>query len=232
MMALNVLKVWSPGTLDAVLAGPGSSNRLFIFTGIAEIDWLAPRDNKLAHASVELVLSDWHGDIHLDLQATQLASVAWPTSMHGDDDADQVTWAVDAAYAFVSAAQRPTLHMELSVQGDKGMLGRIGYQVFARTTSIPIKSFDVTQDIFLPELVVSVVLSQVAVGSGEDIYLTSLDSRVKLPTKVTVPAGSDTLTTGVSLNLGLFPLGDTQVVFKARNAVSEKDTTTIIHRES
>jgi hypothetical protein len=96
VMALNVLKVWSPQTLDTTLAGPGPSNRLFILTGIAEVDWRAPRNNRLAHNSVELVLSDWHEDIkdiHLDEQATKLAAVAWPASMNGNNDADQVTFA-------------------------------------------------------------------------------------------------------------------------------------------
>src|SRR5262249_10137767 len=211
-MALNVRKVWSPQTLDTVLAGPGPSNRMFIFTGIAEVDWRVS-SNKLAHESVELVLSDWHGDIRLDLKNTQLAAAAWPASMHGDDDPNQFTWAVDEAFAFVSAAQRPILHMNVAVQGDKAALSRIGYEVFARTTSIPIKSFDVRQVVFNPSLSITVVLSQNAVGSGEDIFLTSFDSRVKLPAKVTVPADSDTLTTGVTINLGLFPIGDTPVQF-------------------
>ena len=60
-MALDVKKVWSPQTLDTILAGPGPSNRMFIFTGIAEIDWRVASDT-LARDSVEIVLSDWHGD--------------------------------------------------------------------------------------------------------------------------------------------------------------------------
>jgi hypothetical protein len=121
--------------------------------------------------------------------------------------------------------------MILALQGDNGALSRISYQVFARTTSIPIKSFEVAFSRFTQRLTISVVLSQAAIGSGEDIYLTSLDSRVQLPEKVTVPAGSDTLTTSASIDVALFPIGDTPVIFQARNAVSEKDTTTIIHRE-
>jgi hypothetical protein len=78
---------------------------------------------------------------------------------------------------------------------------------------------------------ISLVLSQPVIGGGEDIHLTSGDSRVVLPAKVTVAAGTDTLTTAVPFNISLFPGGDTPVLFKARNAVSEKDTTTIIHRE-
>ena len=230
-MALDVKKVWSPQTLDTILAGPGPSNRMFIFTGIAEIDWRVATDT-VERASVEIVLSDWHGDIHLDSdpQVTRFAVAAWPASMHGDDDPNQVTWAVDEAYAFVSdSTQRPILHMNVAVQGDKAALSRIGYEVFARTTSIPIKSFDVRQEVFNPALAITLVLTQNAIGGGEDIYLTSLDSRVKLPAKVTVPAGSNTLTTSVLINLGLFPQGDTKVILKAHNAVSEIDTTTTIH---
>ena len=174
-MALNVLKVFSPQTLDAVLAGPGLSNRLFVFTGIAEIEFSAPGNNKLVHDVVELVLSDWHGDIHLDLENTELTTAVWPASMHADDDATQVTWAVDDAFAFVTEEDRPKLRVIVAVQGDKGVLSRIGYEVFARTTSIPIKSFDVREVLRpVPELVISLVLSQNAVGKGEDIYLTSL----------------------------------------------------------
>ena len=231
-MALNVKKVWSPQTLDTILAGPGPSNRMFILTGIAEIDWRVA-SNRLAHDSVEIVLSDWHGDIRLDPdpQVTSFAVAAWPASMHGDDDPSQVTWAVAEAFAFVSDTQRPILRMNVGVQGDKAALSRIGYEVFARTTSIPIKSFDVIFTRFAPTLGISIVLSQPAIGAGEDVYLTSGDSRVVLPAKVTVAAGTDTLTTSVRYNIGLFPVGDTPVQFKARNAVSEKDTTTIIHRE-
>jgi hypothetical protein len=231
-MALNVLKVFSPQTLDAVLAGPGLSNRLFVFTGIAEIEFSALGNNKLVHDVVELVLSDWHGDIHLDLENTELTTAVWPASMHADDDATQVTWAVDDAFAFVTEEDRPKLRVIVAVQGDKGVLSRIGYEVFARTTSIPIKSFDVREVLRpVPELVISLVLSQNAVGKGEDIYLTSLDSRLTLPFKVTVPAGSDTLASaGIVLHLESFPVGDTLVHVKASNAVSEKTASTIIHR--
>jgi hypothetical protein len=230
-MALNVLKVFSPQTLDAVLAGPGLSNRLFVFTGIAEIEFSAPGNNKLVFETFELVLSDWHGDIHLDLENTELTTAVWPASMHADDAATQVTWAVDDAVAFVTEEDRPKLRVHVAVQGDKGVLSRIGYEVFARTTS-PIKSFDVREVLRpVPELVISLVLSQNAVGKGEDIYLTSLDSRLTLPFKVTVPAGSDTLASGgIVLHLESFPVGDTLVHIKASNAVSEKTASTIIHR--
>ena len=229
-MPLNVLKVWYPQTIDAVLVGPGPANRLFIFTGIIEIDWPAPRDNILAHDVLELNLSDWHGDIHFDSNVTQLASVAWPASMHADDDADQVTWAVDTAHTFVSAANRPTLHMDLAVQGDKGMLGRIAYQVFARTTSIPIKSFDVVQSPWRPVLEATVVLSQVALGNGEDIYLSGGQAGAKLPAKLTIPGGTDTGVVVAPLDLSQFPQGNTQIEFTARNAVSELKALTIIHK--
>jgi len=231
-MPLNVRKVVSPQTLETVLAGPGPSNRMFILTGIAEIDWQSKSDT-LGHDSVELVLSDYHKDIPLDLdpQATEWAAAAWPASMRADDHADQVTWAVDEAFAFISGSQRPTLRMNVALQGEKGALSRIGYEVFARTTSIPIKSFDVLFTRFAPVLEVSVVLSQPAIGSGEDIHLTSGDPRVVLPAKVTVAAGTDTLTTKVTYDIKLFKIGDTPVNFTAHNAVSQKDTTTIIHRE-
>ena len=231
-MPLEVLNVFSPQTLDTALAGPGPSNRMFIFTGIAEIDWHR-ESNKLVHESLELVLSDWHGDIHLnsDPQVTRCAAAAWPASMHSDDDASQLTWAVDDAFALVSDAQRPKLRMHLALQGDTAALRRIGYKVFARTTSIPIKSFDVTFNRVDQRLGITLVLSQPAIAGGEDIYLKRFDTRVVLPPKVTVAAGTDTLTTSVQIDVTKFSLGDTPVRLKAFNAVSEKDTTTIIHRE-
>jgi hypothetical protein len=228
-MAIDVQKVWDPQTLDFVLAGPGTSNWLFLFTGIAEIDWRAPRGIILIRDSVELDLSKWHKDVHFDLNATQLAAVAWPSSMHGDNAADEMTWAVDAAYAFVSAAKRPTLHVDLAVQGEKGNLGRIAYQVFVRTTSIPIKDFVVRQG-GAPELTVTVVVSGRAVGNGEEIYLSSSDSRAKLPATLTVPADSYTATRTVALDLAPFPSGNTSVLFTARNAVNEQRVTTVIHK--
>ncbi len=220
-MTLNVIKVWNPQTLDAVLVGPGPSNRLFIFTGIAEIDWSAPRDNILARTPLEFNLSDWHGNIHFDLHATTFAAVAWPASLHADDDADQVTWAVDAAFAFVSAASRPVLHMDLAVQGDKGMLGRVAYEVFARTTSIALKAFSVSGPPWTTHLTATVQLAQNALGNGEDVYLSSNHIGANLPAKLTVPAGSDQASTNGIIDLSRFPAGPTPVTFTAINAVSQ-----------
>jgi hypothetical protein len=229
---LTVSKVESAQSLAVEVAGPDPANRLWVLTGIAEIDWKAPDDDQLRTDMAEVDLAEWHRDVlfNPDPKITQTASVAWPASMHATDDADQVTWAVDKVNAFISAAGRATLDLSVALQGSKGALMRVAYQVFLRTTSPKLLSVAVEPNVVALPIVstctVTVLLAQNAIGgSGERVALSSSHVGASLPRSVRVPTGTDHASVEGSLDASKFPFGSSTLTITADTGINQRSAT-------
>jgi hypothetical protein len=76
---ITVSKVDSAQSVEIVAVGPGPTNRLFVFTGIAEINFAAGDNDDLHTDHAFLDVSSFHGDklFDPDSAATKLAK---PTS--------------------------------------------------------------------------------------------------------------------------------------------------------
>jgi hypothetical protein len=229
---LTVSKVESAQSLSVEVAGPDPANRLWVLTGIAEIGWQAPDDDQLRTDTAEVDLAEWHRDVlfNPDPKVTQTASIAWPASMHATDDANQVTWAVDKVNAFISAAGRPMLDLNVALQGSKGALMRVAYQVFLRTTSPKLLSVAVEPNVvtlpFVVKFRVTVLLAQNAIGgSGEPVALSSSHAGVSLPRSVRVPMGTDRASVEGSLDPAQFPFGASTLTISGDTGISQASAT-------
>ena len=108
---ITVSNVDSAQSVEITAVGSGSTNRLFVFTGIAQINFDAGDNDDLHTDHAFLDVSFFHGNTLFDPDsaATTVAAIAWPAGMHATDDADQTTWAVDTSSSSIAADGRLTL---------------------------------------------------------------------------------------------------------------------------
>jgi hypothetical protein len=100
IVMVDVTNVRNAQTLEVILAPPSASNRLWIFTGIADVRIpSSPRDDdNFTRETAILDISFFHGQpngLLFNPDVSQVAASASPSSMMGTSDADQFTWAVD-----------------------------------------------------------------------------------------------------------------------------------------
>ena len=129
----------SPQLLEVVLSPPSSFTRLFIFTGtaVAQLPLLGPRnDDNFTRERLDLLLSRVHGNKPFNRLTSQVVASASPSSIHGTDSANDLSWAVDRAFADISAQGELILHVDAAVQGDGGLISRFAYQVFVQTVGM------------------------------------------------------------------------------------------------
>jgi hypothetical protein len=234
---ITVSKVDSAQSVEIVAVGPGPTNRLFVFTGIAEINFAAGDNDDLHTDHAFLDVSSFHGDKLFDPNsaATKLAAIAWPASMHATDDADQVTWAVDTVAPFVAANGRLTLDVAVAVQGSNGNLARFSYEVFAATQSVSLVEFTV-QPLAVQlgqqaaAFTVGVQINQEAVGNGGFVFLSTDHPGASLPNSVRVRPGTVTAFANGTLDPQRFLLGDTVVTITGNTAVNEKTSSIKVHK--
>ena len=227
----------NPQELEAILAGPGSTNRLFIFTGIADIDINMPDDDRLFAELIPLNLSEQHHiRFNPNPKATAIAGVALPASMHATDAANQVTWAVDQTSSEISNQGELLTKILVAVQGSGGALSRVAYEVFVQTTSLKISDISVSPaDITLRNqpviLGISVFLAAPAFPGGETVALSADSPGVSLPSSVTIAENQTVATiTGVVIPSPAFPPGSrTTVHITAQNATSQDSASILVH---
>jgi hypothetical protein len=131
----------TPQLLEVSLGPPSAFTRLFIFTGTAifQLPELGARDDdNFVRERLDLLLSRVHGNIPYNPQLTQVVGSASPSSIHGTDDADDFSWAVDRAFADISPTGELILHVDAAVQGSGGLFSRFAYQVFLQTAGMQI----------------------------------------------------------------------------------------------
>jgi hypothetical protein len=117
---------------------------LLILTGTAhvELPLLEPRsDDNMTRHSFSLDLSDVYGNKMFNPLTTTVVASASLASVKGTSDADEMTWAVDQAFADIQSDFRLRLHANLAVQGSGGSIHRVAYQVFVLTTGLPLLRF-------------------------------------------------------------------------------------------
>ena len=228
----------NPQLLEVILAGPGSTNRLFIFTGIADIDMHAHDDDQRLHNLITLNLSEVHNHIRFNPspKATAIAGVALPASMKATDKADQVTWAVDQTSSEISNQGELLTKILVALQGNGGALSRVAYEVFVQTTSLKISDISVTPaDITLrnqPVLLgISVFLAAPAFPGGETVALSADSAGVSLPSSITIAENQTLATiTGLVIPSPAFPPGSrTTVNITAANATSRVTRSIFVH---
>ena len=129
----------NPQLLEVVLSPPSAFTRLFIFTGtaVAQLPLLGPRDDdNFTRDRLDLLLSRVHGNKPFNRSTTQVVASASPSSIHGTDSANELSWAVDRAFADISDQGELVLHVDAAVQGDGGLFSRFAYQVFVQTAGM------------------------------------------------------------------------------------------------
>ena len=134
----SIVTVDNPQLLEVVLSPPSSFTRLFIFTGtaVAQLPLLGPRDDdNFTRDRFDLFLSRVHNKPFNRL-TTQIVASASPSSIHGTDSANELSWAVDRAFADISDQGELVLHVDAAVQGDGGLFSRFAYQVFVQTAGM------------------------------------------------------------------------------------------------
>jgi len=133
---------------ESFLSPPSPFNRLFVFTGTAFIFWPhnPPEQDDLIHERFDVNLSKLHQNRPFPGFATQVAASASLGSIHGTDNADEFTWAVDRAFADVSPDELLKLHVDVAMQGKKGSFRAFAYQVFVQTFGIVIISSNQNPD--------------------------------------------------------------------------------------
>ena len=129
----------NPQLLEVVLSPPSGFSRLFVFTGtaVAQLPLLGPRDDdNFTRDRLDLLLSRVHGNKPFNRFTTQVVASASPSSIHGTDSANDLSWAVDRAFADISDQGELVLHVDAAVQGDGGLFSRFAYQVFVQTAGM------------------------------------------------------------------------------------------------
>jgi hypothetical protein len=130
-------------TVPLATSGVGP-NMLLIMTGTAhmQLPLLGPRsDDNMTRHSFLLDLSDVYGNKMFNPLTTTAVASASLASMKGTSDANEMTWAVDQAFADIQSDFRLRLHADLAVQGSGGLVHRVAYQVFVLTTGLPLLRF-------------------------------------------------------------------------------------------
>src|SRR5438552_15807330 len=124
MAVFDLTEVANPSELEAGIKGPGAMNRLFIYTGIAKVvAFDGNLDNDfLQTGTVRLNLSLLHGRFFATggAQVTQAKAVAGLASLHGNDDAINLTWAVSAVRVDVDSGGAVILAADVAAQGASG----------------------------------------------------------------------------------------------------------------
>jgi hypothetical protein len=119
-------------------------NTLLIMTGTAhmQLPLLGPRsdDNVTRHTFLLDLSHVYQNRMFNPLTTTAVASASL-ASMKGTSDGDEMTWAVDNAFADIQSDFRLRLHTDLAVQGSGGLIHRVAYQVFVLTTGLPLLRF-------------------------------------------------------------------------------------------
>jgi len=146
----ELTQIASPSELEAEVNGPGTMNRLFIYTGIARVvlfeDRLAVFTDVMNQATVRLNLSLLHRRVFAGgAQVTQAQAIAGLAAIHGTSRANDTTWAITTAGAGVDPIGSLLLTVDLAAQGtltsgsfpedNSERLQFIGYQVNVLTSA-------------------------------------------------------------------------------------------------
>lgn len=236
MPSFGIDNVDNPQLLEVVLSPPSPFSRLFILTGTAvfELPLLGPRDDdNLVQQRLDLLLSRVYGNIPFNPNPgiTRVIASASPSSIHGTDDANELTWAVDRAFADVNPQGELILHVDAAVQGAGGLFSRFAYQVFVQTSGmqivdseqnppnpITVSTTPVNFDIKLfpaspnPGGIVKFGLLQ----DGNPIS----NGNIGIPDSLDIPA--DAISAGISgtMRPSGFPRGKTQLTLACRTTLS------------
>lgn len=135
--------------LEAIIVGPKAATRLYVFTGIAIPDYNGDADDNLRRDTFVLNISKKYAKNFIK-GLTDIAPIAYLATVHGNEDADQFTWAVDAVRSdiFVPGKKAPAkpgdsgelrVHMDMAVQGENTSLTRIAYQVNVTTAAVNVR---------------------------------------------------------------------------------------------
>jgi len=231
--------VVNPQLMNVPLVGPGTANDLFVLSGIALLDWQVANDR--VHR--ELAELDLSGVYAIGIEppaerlfaagATDVAAVAWPASMHGDDGADQETWAVDRVEPTVDDRGRLLLRFFMALQGEDSALSSVAYRTYVRTASVALKRISIVpNDVVLQNdpvpLAITLLLEANAPAGGQPVALATERGSVELPLAV-VPEGTDNVTVTGQL-LPFYGPGDTTQTVTASTSVNRLDFDILIHK--
>jgi len=108
------------------VSGPGTANRMYIYTGTAVIDFAGLTDD-WTRDSLQFDVST---RLFSSIQINRIVAIAAPSSYSNTKPNPSVGWAVDNATAGLDATtQRIQLTTKLAVRGRDGQLLRVAYQV-------------------------------------------------------------------------------------------------------
>ena len=225
-------EVVNPQLVSVPLVGPGTANDLFVLSGIALLDWKLAND-RLNHDLGELDLSGIHaigtqprGERLFAAGATDVAAVAWPASMHGDDSAGQETWSVDRVIPKVDDRGRLRLQVFVALQGEDCALSSVAYRTYVRTTSVALKRISIVpNDVIIHDdpvpIAITLLLEANAPAGGQPVALATERGSLDLPLAVVPEGSADVTVTGQVLPF--YGPGDTQQTVTATTSVNRLD---------
>jgi hypothetical protein len=129
-MAIQLHRLEEQQEIEAVVGGPGSANRLFIYNGIAVFQF-------------EGTGSNWHGDfiefeigrVFVSSQVHAVSVIGSLNSIENTAVANNAGWAVDSVRAALDPPnQRIVVHADLAVRDNDGAISRMAYQVTVLAT--------------------------------------------------------------------------------------------------
>ncbi len=130
-MAVELNNFTSADELEIAITGPNDANRLFIYSGIVEVARHSG-DETMDRFSAFIDLSTKHNRNFLPSPRTVAAPVAYLASLHGTDDAEDCTWAIDNVSTDLTKGKLIVL-LDLAVQGEDDDFNRLAYHVSVRT---------------------------------------------------------------------------------------------------
>jgi hypothetical protein len=116
----------TPQTVEVPVAGPGGSNRLFVFSGIAEVN-LKGTGGEWRRETLKV-------EINRSFSATQYQkgiAIASLAAISNKNEAVNAGWAIESVgVTRDSASGKPVLTARIAVRDNDGVLESIAYEVF------------------------------------------------------------------------------------------------------
>lgn len=116
----------TPQTLEIPVAGPGDANRLYIFTGIAEVNWQGSGGEWRREAlNVEINHSFSAAQYRKGIGIASLAAIS------NKNEAVNAGWAIENINVTRSTSSgKPVLTARIGTRDKDGLLENIGYEIF------------------------------------------------------------------------------------------------------
>ena len=129
-MAITPVTVDNLQELVAVIAGPGASNRLFIYTGVAVFNFVG------TGAAFRRDFIDFEfGRVFAPGQVQDVLATGSLNAVRNENSAVNAGWAVDRVAArYDPADQRIRIRADLAVSDSDGALFRMGFQATVRAS--------------------------------------------------------------------------------------------------